>query len=108
MKMQNSDWMEIFHSWWRGDTPIGAALLAIIAAGLRIAYTGGGWRQMVLEGPLCGVLTLTVTSSLEYLDLPQSLSITIGGGIGFIGVEGFRAIVLRALRARSGGRDGDQ
>lgn len=49
MKMQNSDWMEIFHGWWRGDTPIGAALLAIIAAGLRIAYTGGGWRQMVPE-----------------------------------------------------------
>ncbi|QHM71297.1 phage holin, lambda family [Mixta intestinalis] len=108
MKMHNDlhtwpDWLELIQSWWRGETPVGAVLLAIVMAILRIAYGGGGWKKMVLEGLLCGALTLTVASGLEYLELPRSLAVAIGGGIGFIGVEQFRKIILNIINVRLGG-----
>lgn len=108
MKMNNDphnwpDWLELMQSWWRGDTPVGSVLLAFVMAVLRIAYTGGGWKKMALEGLLCGALTLTVASGLEYLELSRSLSIAIGGGIGFVGVEQFRKLLLAILNTRFGG-----
>lgn len=54
---------ELVQRGWRGDTPVGAVLIAIVMAGLRIACIGGGWRQMLLEGLLCGTLTLTAAQS---------------------------------------------
>lgn len=67
MRMHNNpqswpDMLGLVQSWWRGDIPVGAVLLAIVMAGLRIACIGGGWRQMLLEGLLCGALRLTVAS----------------------------------------------
>lgn len=43
MKMHNAphswpDLLELLQSWWRGDTPLGAVVMSIIMAGLRIAY----------------------------------------------------------------------
>lgn len=108
MKMHNdpqswTEFIELLHSWWRGDTPLGAVLFSVVMAGLRIAYGGGGWKKMVLEGLLCGALTLTVASGLEYLSIPKSLSVSIGGGIGFIGVEQFRKLVISIINTRFGG-----
>ncbi|WP_313689794.1 phage holin family protein, partial [Pantoea sp.] len=51
----------------------------------------------------CGALTLTAASGLEYLSIPKTLSIGIGGGIGFIGVEQFRKLLLNILAIRFGG-----
>jgi len=107
MKMNNDphswpDWIGLLQSWWRGDTPLGAVLLSICMAGLRVAYGGGGWKKMVLEGLLCGALTLTASSGLAYFDLPKNICIAIGGGIGFIGVEQFRKLVLSILNTRFG------
>ncbi len=52
MKMHNDPhswqgWLELFQSWWRGDTPLGAVLMSLFMAGLRIAYFGGngGWKK---------------------------------------------------------------
>ncbi|WP_160623612.1 phage holin, lambda family [Mixta intestinalis] len=98
------EWLNIFHSWWRGETPIGAVLLAIVMASLRVAYNGGGRRKMLLEGLLCGALTLSAASTLQYFDLPYSLAIAIGGGIGFIGVEQFRKIITGIINNRFGGK----
>ncbi len=36
------DLLELLQSWWRGDTPLGAVIMSIVMAGLRIAYFGGG------------------------------------------------------------------
>lgn len=107
MKMPNnpSNWpdlLELLQSWWRGDTPLGAVLLSVFMAGLRIAYSGGGWKKMLLEGLLCGALTLTFASALEYFDFPKSLSITIGGGVGFVGVDAIRAFAMKYLGNRFG------
>lgn len=73
MKMHNDPqswqgWLELFQSWWRGDTPLGAVLMSLFMAGLRIAYFGGngGWKKKTLEILLCGALTLTFSSALEY------------------------------------------
>ena len=76
-----------FQSWWRGDTPLGAVIMSIVMAGLRIAYFGGGggWKRKTLEILLCGALTLTFASALEYVGWPKSLSVAIGGGVGLIG-----------------------
>lgn len=108
MKMNNDphSWPDVYAlllSWWRGDTPVGAVLLAVFMAGLRIAYGGGGWKKVLFEGLLCGALTLTAASSLEYLTLPKNLSIAIGGGIGFIGVEQLRKLLISVLSIRFGG-----
>ncbi|AKL37177.1 MULTISPECIES: phage holin, lambda family [Klebsiella] len=113
MKMHNDphswpDFLELLHSWWRGDTPLGAVLLSVIMAGLRIAYGGGGWKKMLLEGLLCGALTLTVASGLEYLSIPKNLSVGIGGGIGFIGVEQFRKLIINIINIRFGGGNADK
>ena len=96
------DWIGLLQSWWRGDTPLGAVLLSICMAGLRVAYNGGGLKKILLEGMLCGALTLTASSGLEYYGLPRDLSIAIGGSIGFVGVEQFRKLVLSILNARFG------
>ncbi|NPR34688.1 phage holin, lambda family, partial [Escherichia coli] len=89
MKMHNAphswpDLLELLQSWWRGDTPLGAVVMSIIMAGLRIAYFGGGggWKRKTLEILLCGALTLTFASALEYVGWPKSLSVAIGGGVG--------------------------
>lgn len=96
------EWLELLQSWWRGDTPVGAVLLAVVIAAMRIAYTGGGWKKMLLEGLLCGALTLTFSSGLEYMELPKSLSVAIGGGVGFIGVDALRGFVMRFIGNRLG------
>ncbi|MGS3448550.1 phage holin, lambda family [Klebsiella electrica] len=108
MKMNNDphtwrDIIELLHSWWRGDTPLGAVMFSVGMAALRIAYGGGGWKRIVLEGLLCGALTLTVASGLEYLSIPKNLSVGIGGGIGFIGVEQFRKLIINIINIRFGG-----
>ncbi|ATA25492.1 phage holin, lambda family [Brenneria goodwinii] len=91
---------ELIHAWWRGDVPTGGVLLSIFIAILRVAYTGGGWQRMLLEGALCGALTLTAVSSLEYFSLPKTLTPALGGMIGFIGVEHIRRGILRFLNDR--------
>lgn len=112
MKMHNDplswpDLLRLLQSWWRGDTPLGAVLLSVFMAGLRIAYGGGGWKKIALEGPLCGALTLTFASGLEYFDWPRSLAIAIGGGVGFIGVDAIRAFTMKYLGNRFGIGGGD-
>ncbi len=58
MKMHNAphswpDLLELLQSWWRGDTPLGAVVMSIVMAGLRIAYFGGGggWKVSVSSEP---------------------------------------------------------
>ncbi len=85
----------LLHSWYQGETPVGAVLMAIFTASLRIAHRGGGWKKMMLEVPLCGALTLTFYSALAYFDLPKSLCVAIGGSIGFLGVDALRTFILR-------------
>lgn len=97
----------LLHRWWRGETPIGAVLMAIAMASARITYCGGGWKNMALEGFLCGALTLTFASMFEYLNLPQSLSIGVGGAVGFIGVRAIRTFAMSIISRKTGGSSGN-
>lgn len=108
MKMHNDPhswqgWLELFQSWWRGDTPLGAVLMSLFMAGLRIAYFGGsgGWKKKTLEILLCGALTLTFSSALEYFGWPKSLSVAIGGGVGLIGVDAIPGHVISSCAKTS-------
>jgi len=107
MKMNNdphtvSEWGRLLHRWWSGDTPVGAVIMAVVMSALRIAYTSGGRKKMLLEGLLCGALTLTFASAFEYLNLPKTLSVGIGGAVGFIGVDSIRAFAMRFIGNKLG------
>jgi lambda family phage holin len=111
MKMHDphswTEFIELLHSWWRGETPMGAVLLSVVMAAMRIAYGGGGWKKMILES-FVEALTLTAVSALDYFNLPQSLSIAIGGALGFVGVEQVKAVAGRVFSSRFGGGDANQ
>jgi lambda family phage holin len=86
MKMHNdphswTEFIELLHSWWRGETPMGAVLLSVV---MGYANRLRRWKKMILEGAICGALTLTAVSALDYFNLPQSLSIAIGGALGLL------------------------
>ncbi|MFO6426406.1 phage holin, lambda family [Escherichia coli] len=70
-----------------------------------IAYFGGGggWKRKTLEILLCGALTLTFASALEYVGWPKSLSVAIGGGVGLIGVDAIRGAAMRVIGNKFGG-----
>ncbi|WP_242173855.1 MULTISPECIES: phage holin, lambda family [unclassified Pseudomonas] len=80
------------------------AILSCGMAVLRITYGGGTRRQMLVEGVLCGGLTLTIISSLEFFELPQSMATFVGGWVGFLGVEKVRAIADRITDFKLPGR----
>ncbi|MDD1150391.1 phage holin, lambda family [Pseudomonas sp. TNT2022 ID357] len=83
-------------AWLSQHSPVlGAALLSATMAVLRIIYGGGTRRQMLVEGAICGGLTLTIISGLEFFGLPQTLSTFVGGWVGFLGVEKIRTIADR-------------
>ncbi|MGF1761691.1 phage holin, lambda family [Photobacterium sagamiensis] len=79
-----------------------AFLMSICIAVLRVAYSGGGLRKMFLEGSLCGALTLTTVSALDWLGIPSSAATFVGGGIAFIGVEQLRELAMRFLGNKIG------
>ncbi len=71
------------------------------------------WRQQGLEKKtlemlLCGALTLTFSSALEYLGLPKTLSVALGGATGLTGVDTIRALVMNYLAKRLGPGNGKE
>lgn len=62
---------------------------------LRITYGGGTRRQMLVEGAICGGLTLTMISGFEFFGLPQSMAAFVGGWVGLLGVDKVRSIADR-------------
>lgn len=72
-----------------------AAGLSCGMAVLRITYGGGTRRQMLVEGAICGGLTLTIISGFEFFGLPQSMSAFVGGWVGLLGVDKVRSIADR-------------
>lgn len=67
-----------------------AAGLSVAMAWLRVIYGGGKARQALLEGAICGGLTLTIISGLEFFGLPSGFATFVGGWVGFLGVDKIR------------------
>lgn len=74
-----------------------APALSVAVAVLRVIYGGGGSRQMVLEGLLCGLATLSLVPLLEWLGLPSNMATFAGGMVGFVGVEKLREYADRLI-----------
>ncbi|EBI9890278.1 phage holin, lambda family, partial [Salmonella enterica] len=53
-------------------------------------------------------LSLCVTSALDVVGLPVSISPFVGGIIGFVGVDKLREIAISALKKRAGVNDENQ
>lgn len=79
------------------------ALLAFTIAVLRIHYysPGSTRRRVLLEAAICGCLSLTLSGSLEWLGAPQSMSVAIGGAVGFIGVNTIKTLALGWLTKKA-------
>ncbi|MNJ77440.1 Phage holin family (Lysis protein S) [compost metagenome] len=58
---------------------------------------------MLLEGGLCGMVTLALVPLLEWFGLPQSMATFAGGMVGFMGVEKLRDYSDRFISRKAGG-----
>ena len=74
--------------------------LAFTIAAIRVLYGGGTRRTMILEGALCGALSLSLVSGLELFGIPTDAAAFIGGMVGFIGVKQLQIVALRILNKR--------
>ncbi|CAG9000781.1 MAG: hypothetical protein CENE_02788 [Candidatus Celerinatantimonas neptuna] len=71
----------------KGDSILLSLFISIFMAVLRIIYSGGSFLEMVLEGMLCGCLTLISVSLISFMGVSSHLTVPIGGFIGFMGVK---------------------
>lgn len=85
--INNVNISEIIKSWLHDDAPIGGVLMAFSMAILRMIYAGETKGKTFIEGFLCGALTLTASSAMNYFNMPNNLTVAIGGFIGFVGVR---------------------
>ncbi|MFP3851570.1 phage holin, lambda family [Pseudomonas sp. W5-01] len=86
-------WLIITTPLWQG------AIMAAATSLLRVLYEGkeaNKWR-VVLEALICGALSLSASSVIEWMAWPSSLSVAAGGTIGFIGVTAIRELIIRFL-----------
>lgn len=66
-------------------------------AAIRVLYGGGTKRTMILEGALCGALSLSFVSGMKWFGIPVDAAAFIGGMVGFIGVKQLQIVALRIL-----------
>ncbi|SFB19408.1 phage holin, lambda family [Azotobacter beijerinckii] len=81
-----------------------APALSVVIAGLRVLYGGGTWRQVWLEGALCGAATLAIKPLLIWLGMPADLAVFIGACFGFVGVEKLRERADQVLGRKAEGQ----
>lgn len=111
-KMPDRDlgmWQHIFE-WLKNTLPVIYAMgVSAAMAILRIFYDDHvngkptSWKALILEGSLCGMITLAMASGLEIINVPQSASQFAGGMVGLIGVMKVREIASRWLSLKTYG-----
>jgi lambda family phage holin len=86
-------WLVLSNPLWQG------AIMAATVSLLRVLYEAkeaNKWR-IVFEALICGALSLSASSIIEWMAWPPSLSVAAGGAIGFIGVTVIRELIIRFL-----------
>ncbi|WP_341522986.1 phage holin, lambda family [Pseudomonas sp. G.S.17] len=86
-------WLVLSTPLWQG------AIMAATITFLRVLYEAkeaNKWR-IVLEALICGSLSLSASSVIEWMAWPPSLSVAAGGTIGFVGVTAIRDLIIRFL-----------
>lgn len=73
--------------------------MAIIISFLRVLYDAKETSKIriLLESLICGALSLSASSVIEWMNWPPSLAIAAGGTIGFIGVTAIRELILKFI-----------
>ncbi len=73
--------------------------MAVIISVLRVLYDAKETSKLrvVLEALICGALSLSASSVIEWMAWPSSLSVGAGGAIGFIGVTAIRELIIRLI-----------
>ena len=72
-------------------------LLSLVTAYLRVMCDGGSRRQRILESMMCGAISLSIMSAIEWFGVPSSASGFVGGMVGFLGVERVRQFAERLI-----------
>lgn len=111
MRMNNNDpgfWADILAGMKSAWPQVFGAILAVLIRYGMLIYNGTEKKNEWIEGLVCGLLTLAITSSLDMFGLPISVSPAIGGAVGFIGVKKLGQAAINALNKRMGGGDGTQ
>lgn len=103
-----SFWTAVLSGLQNAWPQISGAVLAVAVCYGRLIYDGVDRKNKWVEGVLCGALSLAISSSLEVIGLPISMSPFLGGLVGFIGVEKVREIALRVINRRMRGDDANQ
>lgn len=86
-------WVALSNPLWQG------AIMAVLISCLRILYDAKetSKRRMIFEALICGGLSLSASSVIEWMEWPSNLSVAAGGAIGFLGVTAIRELVTRFL-----------
>ncbi|MBD8680313.1 phage holin, lambda family [Pseudomonas sp. CFBP 13719] len=86
-------WLVLSTPLWQG------AIMATTISLLRVLYEGkeANKGRVILEALICGALSLSASSVIEWMEWPSSLSVGAGGAIGFLGVTAIRELVTRFL-----------
>lgn len=94
-----STWAAMWLAWESVSATSKGALMAVVIAFLRVMYDDQETSRVrvMLECLLCGAITLCSASVIEWMNLPDSMVIAVGGTIGGLGMTVFRSIVLRWL-----------
>lgn len=86
-------WVALSTPSWQG------VIMAVIISFLRVLYDAKETSKVriLLESLICGALSLSASSIIEWMDWPPSLSVGAGGAIGFIGVTAIRELIVKFL-----------
>lgn len=86
-------WLALTEPSWQG------AIMAVIISVLRVLYDAKETSKLriLLEALICGGLSLSASSIIEWMAWPSNLSIGAGGAIGFIGVTAIRELIIRLI-----------
>jgi lambda family phage holin len=85
-------------AWLQTQMPyLYAGALALMTSVWRGIYTGGKFRQLALESPLCGLLGVGVSYGTEMIGAPQGSGVFIACMVGLLGVETSRAAAQKLL-----------
>lgn len=79
---------------------IWAGALALGMSALRIVYRGGTLKDVLIEGPMCVLIALSIIWGFEFMQWPSYLAQPVGIWVGFIGVRKIAGWVDRVADAR--------
>jgi lambda family phage holin len=86
-------WLALSNPLWQG------AIMAFAISLLRIIWDAKeiSVRRTLAESLICGGLSLSASTLIDWMGWPPSLSVAAGGTIGFIGVTAIRELIIRFL-----------